>query len=89
MKKISSDENLKNVVYPYNGKLFGYKKGMTQWIEHLPASQKVTGSIPSQGAHAWVVGLIPGLGCARGNQSMSLSHISVSLPLFLPPLPSV
>ena len=40
-------------------------------------------------AHAWVVGRVPGWGHARGNWSMFLSHIDVSLllspspPLFL------
>ena len=31
-------------------------------------------------AHVWVEGQVPGWGCARGNQSIHLSHISVSLP---------
>ena len=38
-------------------------------------------------AHAWVVGQVPSWGCARGNQLMFLSHMS--LPFFLPPLPSL
>ena len=36
-------------------------------------------------AHAWVVGQVPIWGCVRGNQSMFLWHIDVSLPLFLLP----
>ena len=35
-------------------------------------------------AHAWVVGQVPTWGQARGNWSMLLCHIYVSLPLFLP-----
>ena len=38
-------------------------------------------------AHASVVSQVPSWGCARGNQSMFLSHIDVSLPFFLPPFP--
>ena len=39
-------------------------------------------------AHSWVVGQVPGVrGGERGNWSMFLSHIDVSLPLSLPPLP--
>ena len=52
---------------------------------HHPSKQKVPGSIPSRGTC---------LGCrfgpwTRGNRSMFLSHLDVSLPLFLPPLPSL
>ena len=58
--------------------------GVAQWTEHWPANQKVTGSIPGQGTFLYCR---PGpwLGCARGNQSMFLSHTDVSFPLFLPP----
>ena len=35
-------------------------------------------------AHAWVTGSVPGRVCMKGNQSMFLSHIDVSLPLFFP-----
>ena len=38
-------------------------------------------------AHAWVAGQVPGWGHVRGNQSMFLSHIDISLPLFLSPSP--
>ena len=52
--------------------------GVAQWIELKPANHTVTGLIPSQGTC---------LGCRpRGNPSMFLSHIDVSLFLFLPPL---
>ena len=48
---------------------------VAQWIECLPANQRVAGLIPS-GAHAWVPGQVPGRGeCERQ------SHIDVSLPL--------
>ena len=38
---------------------------------------------------AWGVGQVPSWGQARGNQSVYLSHIDVSLPLFIPPFPSL
>ena len=54
---------------------------MAQWFEHQPANQKVTSLIPSQGIC---------LGFGRGSQlgecnsqSIFLSHIDVSLPLFV------
>ena len=37
-------------------------------------------------AHGWVAGLVPSWGCARGNQSVFLMCINVSLPLFSLPL---
>ena len=46
----------------------------------------LAGSIPSQGTSLGCR-LGPQLGRARGNQSMDLLHIDVSLPLFLPPFP--
>ena len=39
-------------------------------------------------AHAWVAGQVPSWVCVRGNWLMYLSHINVSLPLFLSPFPS-
>ena len=57
--------------------------GMALWIEHGPANQRVTGSIPSQGTF---------LGCSPGPQSgvyKRQPHIDVSLSLFLPPFPSL
>ena len=56
---------------------------MAQWIECRPVKQRVAGSIPSQGTC---------LGCGPGPQygaSESQPHIDVSLPLFLPPFPSL
>ena len=53
--------------------------GVAQWIEHWPANQGVTGSIPSQGRC---------LGCGPGPQQAVLErqpHIYVSLCLFHPP----
>ena len=32
-------------------------------------------------AHSWVVGHVPSWGCAKGNRSIFLSHIDVSLPV--------
>ena len=40
-------------------------------------------------AHAWVVGQVPGGASGRGNQLMYLLNINASLPLFLPPFPSL
>ena len=57
--------------------------GVAQWIECRPAKQGVTGSIPSQGTC---------LGCRPGPQQGARErqpHMDVSLPLFLPPLPSL
>ena len=56
--------------------------GMAQWIECLTASQRVSGSIPSQGTY---------LGCvwARspvGGAQEATTHY-VSLPFFLLPFP--
>ena len=60
---------------------------MSQFVGHCPAKQKVSGSIPGQGAS---------LGCGLGScwhacerQLVSVSHIDVFLPLFLPPFPSL
>ena len=59
------------------------------WLSGLSAGLRTKGSVvwfPVR-AHAWVAGRVPGSGCVRGNQSMCLSHIKVSLPRFLPPFP--
>ena len=57
--------------------------GEAQWIECQPVNQKVAGLIPSQGIC---------LGCRPGPQLVACErqpHIDVSLPFFLPPLPSL
>ena len=57
--------------------------GIAQWIEGWPEHQRVTGLIPSLGIC---------LGCGPGPQGGALErqpHIDVSLPLFLPPFPSL
>ena len=57
--------------------------GVAQWIERQTAKQRITGSIPSQGTC---------LDCRPGPQWGARErqpHIDVSLPLFLPPFPSV
>ena len=63
--------------------------GVAQWIEHQPANQKVTGSIPSWGT-CLVCGPGPWLGpCNRQLINVSLTHQhfthfpSPSLPLSL------
>ena len=57
---------------------------LAEWlIERRPESQRVAGSIPSQGT---------GLGCGPGPQCGAHKrqpHIDVSLPLFLPLFPSL
>ena len=40
-------------------------------------------------AHAWVTGQVPSGGRAKGNQSVYLSHMDVSLPLFFLSFPSL
>ena len=63
--------------------MFDTLAGEAQRIEHRPVNQKVTGSIPSQGTC---------LGCGPGPQLGEHDrkpHIDVSLPLFLPPFPSI
>ena len=67
-------------------KMHGALAGVAQWIECQPVSQKVTGLIPSQDT-CMFVDQVPSWGHARGNRLMCLSHIDVSLPLFLPPSP--
>ena len=56
--------------------------GVVQFVGHRTKKRNVAGSVPGQGT---------GLGCwpgpcqdahARGNLSMSLSHVDVSLPSF-------
>ena len=58
------------------------------WLSGLSvipqANRKVTSSIRGQGTC-----LGCGWGCARGNCLMFLWHITVSLPLFVPPSPSL
>ena len=59
---------------------------VAQLVGYIPAKGTVTGLIPSQS---------PYLGCRfgsyrahpRGNKSMFVSHIDVSIPLFIPPFP--
>ena len=57
--------------------------GVAQWIECRPVNQRVVSSIPSQGTC---------LGCGLGPQlgaHKRQPHIDDSLPLFLPPFPSL
>ena len=57
--------------------------GVAQWIERWPVNPRVAGSIPSQGTF---------LGCGPDSQEREHErqpHTDVSLPLFLPPFPSV
>ena len=59
---------------------------VAQWIKCLPMNRKFSGSIPSQDTY---LGYRLGSGLGTCNQSMYLSNIDVSLPLFLPPSPSL
>ena len=64
-------------------KIVGALAGVAQWIEHRPANQRVTISIPSQGTC---------LGCGPGSQLGAYKrqpHMDVSLPLFLLSFPSL
>ena len=57
--------------------------GVAQWIDCWPVNQGVTGPIPSSGTY---------LDCRPGPQVgvwKRQPHIDVSLPFFLPPLPSL
>ena len=57
--------------------------GAAQWIEHQFVNQRVAGSIPSRGTY---------LGCRSGPQLEEHERqppTNVSLPLFLPPFPSL
>ena len=59
--------------------------GVAQWVGCVPTNWKVTCSIPSQGT-CLVAGQVPSWEHVRGNQSMFLSLIDVSLPFSLLPL---
>ena len=61
--------------------------GVAQLVGSHPTKQKVEVHFLVR-AHAWVLGQVPSGGHARGNQWMFLSHIHVTLPLFLPLFPS-
>ena len=52
------------------------------WLEHCAVSQKFVGLIPSLGTYLGC-GFGPQSGCMRGNQSMFLSHINLSVSLSL------
>ena len=57
--------------------------GVAQWTECRPANQRVASSIPSQGSC---------LGCGPGPWLEACErqpHTDVSLPVFLPPFPSL
>ena len=54
---------------------------VAQWIEHQPANQRVTSSIPSQGTR---LGCGPGPQCWWG-RCQKQPHIDVSFPLSLSP----
>ena len=61
------------------------------WLSGLSVGLQTKG-FPVQSpvrAHAWVAGQVPGREHVRGHQLMFLSHIDVSLPLFLPSFPSL
>ena len=61
---------------------------VAQWVgRHLTTKRSLV-QFPVR-THAWVVGQVPGWGPARGNWSMFLSHIHISLHLFFPPSSSI
>ena len=60
---------------------------VAELVGHHSVKQRVAGSIPSQGT--CVVGLVPLWGGYESNQLMFLSHINISLPLFLHPILSL
>ena len=67
-------------IYVRNGEALA---GVAQWIECRPVKQRFASSVPSQ---AMCLGYRPGpLWGACGRQP----HVDVSLPLFLPPFPSL
>ena len=55
---------------------------VAQWIEHGPANQRVTGSIPSQGT-CWVVGQVSSRGHVTGNHTLMFLSLSFSFPSLL------
>ena len=57
--------------------------GVAQWIECWPANQRVTGLVPSQGT---CLSYEPG---PQWGVHKKKTHIDVSFPVFLPPLPSL
>ena len=64
---------------------------MLVWLSGLRASLQIERSLirfPVR-AQAWVVGQVSRWGLASGNLLMYLLHVNVSLPLFLPPFPSL
>ena len=60
--------------------------GVAQWTECQHASQTVAGWL-SVRVHAWIAGQVSSRWHVKGNWSVYLSHIDVSLPLFFPSLP--
>ena len=82
---MSSGEELKIYIYGYFSlKMLGSAlAGVAQWTECWPVNQGIASSVPSQGTC---------LGCGPSPQKGAHErqpHIDVSLPLFLPPFPSV
>ena len=59
--------------------------GVAQWVGHCPTKRKVAGPSPGQGT---CLACRPGPWLGRMQEETNrffLSHIDVSLPLFLPP----
>ena len=65
-----SHRGQKSAIIEFN--YFSALAGVVQWIESWPVSPGVTSSIP-------IIGQVPSWGCARGNHTMCLLHIDVSL----------
>ena len=53
--------------------------GVAQWIEHRPANQSITSSIPSQGS-CLGMGQVPSTECERGNHILMFLSFPFSFP---------
>ena len=67
---------------------FSLPAGVAQCVKHRPDNQKVARWFLVR-ARAWVAGLVPSWGCARGDQAMFFSYVDISLLHFLLPVPSL
>ena len=73
-----------SVLFNFFENPFAALAGVAQGLSAVLRTEGLPVRLPLR-AHAWVVGKVPSWGHARGNQSIYLLHIAVSLPLFLCP----